>query len=256
VNRSGRGHDPMRPTSLTASLRAAGDHASATYGELTGSYIRTAEGNPADHSLDAIDDLVETLSAASDLAEARGNRQLINELAEAASHAERIRSIAARNRWARPFPGEQLELLRVSYAAQQLTYRLDAAVGLVDDIERLGARTARRRVVVEQTAELPRRSGFSAADLRLPPGAVQPIEVTLPGALIGLAVLLLPPRHRSRYHEEFRAEVRDLPSNEQVGYAIRQCAQALALRAGLMAQAWSGWTGRPDKHNDRRSGDR
>lgn len=57
------------------------------------------------------------------------------------------------------------------------------------------------------------------------------------GALVGLAVLMLPAPHRARYSEEFRAELFDTDPRRRVRHAARIVASALPLRASLQPRS-------------------
>lgn len=66
------------------------------------------------------------------------------------------------------------------------------------------------------------------------------LEGRAPGQLVcaisELACRLLPAAHRSRYSQEFRAELFDLPRRARLLYALRQVRHAPSLRLGLTAQ--------------------
>jgi hypothetical protein len=55
----------------------------------------------------------------------------------------------------------------------------------------------------------------------------------LPRGLVGLAARVLPPNHRVRYDQEFRAELAELPCKAQLRYALRQLARCWQLRHAL-----------------------
>jgi hypothetical protein len=242
--RSGRGDK----ADLVISLRAARERASDARDELNRAW-QLGVSERADFPLDAVGDLVDAIATATKLAENTSDPELTNELAGAGTRAQRVRTIATRSREAHIIrgllAGEKIRLLWASETVQQLTRQLEAAERHARQPGLFHPSAKRGRVTVVQGTALPPRGGFTAADLALPPGSAQPVEITLPGTFLWLAVVLLPASHRGRYHEEFRAELRDLPPNQQIDYAMRQCLQALALRRGLMAGAWAAWrTGR------------
>ena len=228
-------YDPRVARTLGGTLRAAESYASQAYGDLTGAYLESAQGRASYMSLTAVERLTEALDEAATHAYSSGRVALSTQLSQAREQANHVRQIAKHRHGGLLLPGEQLDLLRASHSAQQLVYHLNAA-RLVYDSER--SRT--HRPSGGRSVDLPPRTIFSAEDLRLPPG-MHVREITLPGTLIAIAVLMLPSRHRRRYSEEFRSEVRDLPANEQVGYACRQCLMAVMLRGGLMSDAWRKW---------------
>jgi hypothetical protein len=128
----------------------------------------------------------------------------------------------------------ELALFRAVHESQEITKLLDQAIDAVT------RRSPRASSVVRTKLD---GDGAHAATITAPlpddfRASVKPIAVTLPGTLVGIAVLLLPGRHRSRYAEEFRAEVRDLPHGEQVGYSWRQCLFAVSLRYALIRPIW------------------
>ena len=83
----------------------------------------------------------------------------------------------------------------------------------------------------------------SAAYKNISAGAESGVRLTATERLIesvaAAAKLDSAAAHRSRYFEEFRAEVNDLPPSEHAGYALRQCLLALTPRPGLAAPSWS-----------------
>jgi hypothetical protein len=252
VSRSPRS-DGSDPTDLVSSLRAARGRASDARDELNRAWYSTSKDR-ADFPLGAVNDLVDAIAAATRLAEDTSDPELRSELTGIGFRAHRIRTIARQSHETHIvrglLPGEMTSLLWASETVAQLTRRLEAAERHVQEPGLFRPSARRGRVTVVQDAVPSPRAGFTAADLALPAGAAQPIEITLPGTFLWLAVVLLPASSRGRYYEEFRAELRDLPSTEQVGYAMRQCLQALALRRGLMAGAWAAW------RDGRRRGDR
>jgi hypothetical protein len=56
---------------------------------------------------------------------------------------------------------------------------------------------------------------------------------SLPRGLLGLAVRLLPPAHRTRYAREFRAELAELPRRERLQYTLQILFGILSLRRVL-----------------------
>lgn len=70
-----------------------------------------------------------------------------------------------------------------------------------------------------------------------------PASGLVPRKLVALATRLLPPRERPRYGEEFHVELSELPSREQLRYALRVLANAGRLRRALLQKASSagGW---------------
>ncbi len=79
-------------------------------------------------------------------------------------------------------------------------------------------------------------SNAAAIPLNWPPGA-------LVGAIVKLSCQLLPVSHRSRYLDEFRSELFDLPRRHRLAHAARLLRCALAIRAGLREQAISAQSG-------------
>lgn len=122
--------------------------------------------------------------------------------------------------------------------ARTLSCDLDRALTLDFDLDRLD----QRRLVDD--LELARQlTSELAITLFGPTGAgaavTRPADLhagQLPLGMVQLAVWLLPAAHRSRYCEEFRAELAamdDLPRLAQLGYALRQLARAWPLRRAL-----------------------
>ena len=199
------------------------------YGKASAGAIYWPSGKPAAR-------LVRSLEAALRMESTEGCRALASTLANAASEAKQLDRLLEQGSGMNARVGVALELFRAQYQVQGLMRALDAAVV-----------SAERLTVTHQRKPRPRdgdetlgahRTAPAALHLREASARQQPIEVTLPGMLIGIAVLFLPTAHRARYSEEFQAEVRELPSNEQVGYAVRQCIFALTLRRGLVRSFW------------------
>jgi hypothetical protein len=64
------------------------------------------------------------------------------------------------------------------------------------------------------------------------PGAM-PRVGPIPGTLIRLAVLVLPAEHRTRYDDEFRAELVDVPLPRRSAHALSLLLGAVPLRRAL-----------------------
>lgn len=54
-----------------------------------------------------------------------------------------------------------------------------------------------------------------------------------PAAALSLSVRVLPPPYRPRYRVELAAELRDLPTDQHLAYALRVLLRSLALRSAL-----------------------
>ncbi|CCH33743.1 hypothetical protein ABZ816_21895 [Actinosynnema sp. NPDC047251] len=55
--------------------------------------------------------------------------------------------------------------------------------------------------------------------------------------LLDLAVAVLPPCHQARYHEEFRAELADLPPARRIPHAVRLLSRSWLLRRALQGES-------------------
>jgi hypothetical protein len=213
-------------------LQSASIRANEAYGQLCMAFNKVSDGGWAPIPSVAVARLTETLAATSRHESTSSSSTFSGVLTDATGRARHLENLLTPTGERGTRHAAQLNLLRAAHIAQELAIQLDRAARRAETFGYSGRRPAASHVIE------PRQFVLSAGDLRPPPGALQPIEVTMPGVLIGLAVLILPASHRSRYSEEFRGELQDLPAREQVGYAVRQCLVALSLRRGLMGQLW------------------
>lgn len=212
---------------VAAELAVAGADARRTYSMLSSAFTEAAAKGRTALPIPQLAQVRRIVAAAQHAGlPSRDVRELLARAGTVAERVDRLVDEAGNG----VSDGGRLAMFRAAQAVMDLGLLLDQAAARLQPGGVTAGRAVKRRSghQVEQP-----RYVVAAADLVPPVGAQQPIEVTAPGLILGLAVGLLPRAHRPRYAEEFRGEVRDLPPRQQVGYALRQCLQALALRRGL-----------------------